>query len=165
MHNLSTLFIFSPKNLRAKLSKGCLRGFVNTNKYIKSAWATLLTIFLKKKNLKNTILILLKGSPLILPEVMHGKTKPNRWVESSPKMGNLHRCQSLQKFSKYEKTTETYWLRSSPPSTPISVSRRLKVKRLGAKVCVAFLLFSFWKDLWRFKVKESMHFVEQKYKL
>ena len=93
--------------------------------------------------MKNTTLILLRGSPLILSEVGHGKTKPNRWVKSSPKMRHLHRCQSLQKFSKYEKTTETYWLRSSPPSTPISVSRRLKVKRLGAKLCVAFLLFSF----------------------
>ena len=31
--------------------------------------------------------------------------------------------------------------------------------------CVAILIFWFWKELWRFKVKESMHFVEQKYKL
>ena len=27
-----------------------------------------------------------------------------------------------------------------------------------------FSAFKFWKELWRFKVKESMHFVEQKYK-
>ena len=36
---------------------------------------------------------------------------------------------------------------------------------LGAKLCVAFLLLWLWKELWSFKVKESMHFVEQKYKL
>ena len=41
----------------------------------------------------------------------------------------------------------------------------LKIRRVGAKLCVAFLLFWFWKELWRFKVKESTHFVEQKYKL
>ena len=33
------------------------------------------------------------------------------------------------------------------------------------QTCVTFLLFSFSKESWRFKVKESMHFVEQKYKL
>ena len=41
----------------------------------------------------------------------------------------------------------------------------LKIRDLGAKLCVAFILFQFWKGLWHFKVKESMHFVEQKYKL
>ena len=35
----------------------------------------------------------------------------------------------------------------------------LKSRDLGAKLCVAFLLSSFWKELWRFKFKESMHFV------
>ena len=29
---------------------------------------------------------------------------------------------------------------------------QLKNKRLGAKLCVAFLLFSFWKELWGFEV-------------
>ena len=32
----------------------------------------------------------------------------------------------------------------------------LKIRCLGAKLCVAFLLFWFWEGLWRFKVKESM---------
>ena len=41
----------------------------------------------------------------------------------------------------------------------------LKIIGMGAKLCVAFLLFNFLQDLWRFKVKESLHFVEQKYKL
>ena len=38
---------------------------------------------------------------------------------------------------------------------------KLKNKSSGIKMCVAFLLFKFWKELWRFKVKESMLFVEQ----
>ena len=37
----------------------------------------------------------------------------------------------------------------------------LEIRGLGAKLCVTFLLFSFWTELWRFKVKESLHFVEQ----
>ena len=41
----------------------------------------------------------------------------------------------------------------------------LKIKGLGAKVCAALLLFWFWKELWSFKVKESLHFVKEKYKL
>ena len=40
-----------------------------------------------------------------------------------------------------------------------------KWKGLGAKLCVAFQLFSFWKELWFFKVKESMLFVEEEYKV
>ena len=31
------------------------------------------------------------------------------------------------------------------------------------KLCVAILLFSLWKEIWRFKIKESMIFAEQKY--
>ena len=41
----------------------------------------------------------------------------------------------------------------------------LKSRVLGAKVCVTFLSFWFWKEIGRFKVKESILFVEQKYKL
>ena len=41
----------------------------------------------------------------------------------------------------------------------------LKIRGLRAKPCVAFLLFLFWKELWHFEVKESMLFVDQKYKL
>ena len=37
----------------------------------------------------------------------------------------------------------------------------LKIRCLGVELYVAFLLFQFWKELC-FKVKESMHFVEQK---
>ena len=40
----------------------------------------------------------------------------------------------------------------------------LTIRGLGAKLCVVFVLFWFWKELWRFKVKESMQFVEQKCK-
>ena len=41
----------------------------------------------------------------------------------------------------------------------------LKIRSPGVILCVAFLLFVFWKQLLLFKVKESMLFVEQKYKL
>ena len=42
----------------------------------------------------------------------------------------------------------------------------VSTRKTGSKtVCVAFLLFSFWKELWRFKVKESILFVEQKFKV
>ena len=38
----------------------------------------------------------------------------------------------------------------------------LKIRSLGAKLCVAFLLFYFGKELRRFKVKVSMQFVKQR---
>ena len=41
----------------------------------------------------------------------------------------------------------------------------LKIRGLQAKLCLGFLLYWFWKELRRLKVKESVHFVEQKYKL
>ena len=41
----------------------------------------------------------------------------------------------------------------------------LKITGLGAKVCATFLLFLFWKDLWRFEIKKPMLFVDQKSKL
>ena len=41
----------------------------------------------------------------------------------------------------------------------------LKIEGLAAKLCVAFLLLWFWKELCLFKVKDTIHFVEQKYKL
>ena len=37
----------------------------------------------------------------------------------------------------------------------------LKIRALGAKMFVFFLLFLFWKELWRFKVKESMHLLNK----
>ena len=39
----------------------------------------------------------------------------------------------------------------------------LEIRSLKAKLCAAFLLFFFWNELWRFKVKVSMLFVEQKF--
>ena len=32
----------------------------------------------------------------------------------------------------------------------------LRIKGLGVKLCVAFLLFSIWKEAWRFKAKKSL---------
>ena len=39
-----------------------------------------------------------------------------------------------------------------------------KIRGLEAKLCAAFQLFLFRKELWRFKVKKSMYFVKQIYK-
>ena len=41
----------------------------------------------------------------------------------------------------------------------------LKIKGLRAKLCVDFLSSLLWKELWRFKFKESMLFVGQKYEV
>ena len=41
----------------------------------------------------------------------------------------------------------------------------LKIRRLKSKLYVVFLLFLFWKELWRFKAEGSLCFIEQKYKL
>ena len=41
----------------------------------------------------------------------------------------------------------------------------LEIRDLEAKLCAAFLLFLFCKELWGFKVKEYMLLVEQKYKV
>ena len=50
------------------------------------------------------------GSPtLIFSDVGHGKTKPNRWVENTPKMRNLHKCQfskNLANMKKKQKHTD-----------------------------------------------------------
>ena len=32
----------------------------------------------------------------------------------------------------------------------------LRIKGLGVKLCVTFLLFSIWKEVWRFKAKKSL---------
>ena len=42
---------------------------------------------------------------------------------------------------------------------------KLKIRGLGASLSVALLSFLFWKELWRFKFIDSIHFIEQKYNL
>ena len=42
---------------------------------------------------------------------------------------------------------------------------QFEMRGLGAKLCVAFILFLFWKEIWRSKVKKSMLLIEQKQKL
>ena len=42
---------------------------------------------------------------------------------------------------------------------------KLEMRGLGTKLCVAFILFLFWKELWRFKVKKTMLLAAQKQKL
>ena len=40
-------------------------------------------------------------------------------------------------------------------------ARQLARLCLGAKMCIVFLLLQFWKELWRFKVKESMFLLKK----
>ena len=60
-------------------------------------------------------------------EMGHGKSKPNRYVERSPKMRNFHRCHCLPKFIKYEKTPKTCRLGSD--RLPLSI-QRVKIRVL-----------------------------------
>ena len=58
----------------------------------------------------------------------------------------------------------SFW--EAPTHTDIEFSNfllQLNNQRSGSKLCVAFLLFVFLKELWHLKVKESMLFVERKY--
>ena len=90
-----------------------------------------LTIFFKKQCFKKSHLntneergwFPMDPNLLIFWEVGHKKIKSNRWGERSPKKRNLHRSHSLQKFSKYKKTTEIYRLGSN--RSPVS-SQRVK---------------------------------------
>ena len=63
--------------------------------------------------------MLLRTPTLISSEVGHGKTKPSRWLERSPKMMNLHECHCLRKLSKYEKQQKHIgWGPTDPPPPP-----------------------------------------------
>ena len=103
-----------------------MHGCVNTNIY-KKCLGNIFKLFFKKQSFKR------RGRgrewvrwtlTFIFSEVGRGRTKPNRWVERSPKMRNLHRCHCQQKFSKYEKTTKTYRLGFT--GSPISSQRVIK---------------------------------------
>ena len=48
-----------------------------------------------------------------------------------------------------------FWGGRLPPA------RQLVRLCLGAKLCILFLLLQFWKELWRFKVKESMFLLKK----
>ena len=74
----------------------------------------------------------------------------------------------ILQFSKFKKCLQVTFWGAATHADIIEFSNflfQLKNQCLGAKLCVAFQLFWFWKELWRFKVKVSMLFVEQKYKL
>ena len=93
MHNFSYFLDFTQQT-KGQLPKGCLW---------KKCQTTFLNYFLRNKILKNPTLILLRWvqwtPTLIFSEVGNRKTKPNRQLEKSPKMWNLHTCHCLQKFS------------------------------------------------------------------
>ena len=62
------------------------------------------------------------------------------------------------KFKKFVTNQVSFW--GAPTYVDIIEFHRYHCKnqRSGTKLCVAFLLFQFWKELWRFKVKEPMIF-------
>ena len=106
----------------------------------------------------------------------------NRTLKSPPRSGLSDHVKYLIKLLLKRKTdvlkTSIVWAWNSchqvcfgvPQRIRISLSFKtsccnLKIRSLGLNLRVTFFLFSFWKDLWSFKIKESMHFVEQKHKL
>ena len=87
-------------------------------------------------------------------------------------MSNIY-LKVLKTFSKFQfsgfkklVTRSVFWeLQLMQISLNFKTCCNLKIRGIGAKLYVGFLLFSFWKVLWHFKVKDSMHFVKRNYKL
>ena len=63
-----------------------------------------------------------RGTPtLIFSEVGHGKTKPSRWLERSPKLRiyiGATACKTLENMKKQEKLTDWGPTATPPPTTP-----------------------------------------------
>ena len=75
---------------------------------------------------------------------------------------------SKLRFSKFKKFVFR-WVFGELQLTQISLNFKtscsnLKIRGPGAKLWVAFLLFLFWKELWRFKVTEFIYFYISKKK-
>ena len=67
--------------------------------------------------------------------------------------------QNLKKFKSLKSSSQTDFMYFQTSCC------NLKKSEVGKHNYVVFLLFLFWKELWRFKVKESILLVEQKYKV
>ena len=72
---------------------------------------------------------------------------------------------SKLQFSKFVFSSDFGELQLTQISLNFKNSCNLKIRGLWVILCAAFLLFLFWKELWRFKIKEFVLFVEQKYKV
>ena len=121
-----------------------------------------------------SLIQLRESKEMILTEekIDYKKKKRNRLLSKG--MSNIYLKVTIETFSKLRlsrfKEFDTRSVFGDLQLTQITLNFRtsccnLKISGLGAKLCVAFLLFEFWKELWLLKVKEFMFFVEQKNKL
>ena len=107
-------------SINLKDACGCVNKNIN-----KKCLSNIFKLFFKKQYFKKFHLNTTDGGigrpqPSFFQRWGGGKIKPNKWVEMSPKMRNLHRFHCLQKFSKYEKKKkkkkQTKWGTTVPPS-------------------------------------------------
>ena len=104
--------------------------------------------------------MLLRTPTLISSEVGHGKTKPSRWLERSPKMMNLHECHCLRKLSKYENMKNNKNISAGvqqtphppgPPPTPLPLPTR-------PPLSVSTGLMPMWKRAMRSRLYRGEYF-------
>ena len=62
----------------------------------------------------------------------------------------------FSKFKKFVSSSVFGGLQLTQISLNFKTFCNLEIRGLGAKLCVVFLILWFWKELWCFKVKESM---------
>ena len=132
-------WFFHIKYGSSRLKSVC--GCVNTNIY-KKWFSKTFNYFLKKQSFKKSHQG--GGRSLVDPNphflgLGHGKTKPNRWVERSPKMRNLHRCHCKEKFSKYEKKQNH--------TEPDAWGLQLYLKKDSDTGIFLWILRNFWEQL------------------
>ena len=95
--------------------------------------------------------MLLKTPTLISSEVGHGKTKPSRWLERSPKMMNLHECHCLRKLSKYENMKNNKNILAGVQQTPLPLPTR-------PPLSVSTGLIPMWKRAMRSRLYRGEYF-------
>ena len=95
--------------------------------------------------------MLLRTPTLISSEVGHGKTKPSRWLERSPKMMNLHECHCLRKLSKYENMKNNKNILVGVQQTPLPLPTR-------PPLSVSTGLIPMWKRAMRSRLYRGEYF-------
>lgn len=95
--------------------------------------------------------MLLRTPTLISSEVGHGKTKPSRWLERSPKMMNLHECHCLRKLSKYENMKNNKNILAGVQQTPLPLPTR-------PPLSVSTGLIPMWKRAMRSRLYRGEYF-------
>ena len=95
--------------------------------------------------------MLLRTPTLISSEVGHGKTKPSRWLERSPKMMNLHECHCLRKLGKYENMKNNKNILAGVQQTPLPLPTR-------PPLSVSTGLIPMWKRAMRSRLYRGEYF-------